>query len=265
MLARVHGQTVDGAVAGHHAAQLCLGDGGLEGLGVDLAQKPLADLRVRAVDAGRTPVKAGKMLGRGLGMAARRLGLLNAAGVGHTQGGGQSGVLAVGLGLAAHAGVPGDVQHRGQHLGKAEGRLLTGDDLADLALQFGIKARAAVHAGGEGGGILDKRAVEALHVENRRDMQTAVFHHQGLQLPLPGGRLLHALTHAEAQGADLADAVFEKGGHFVLISLEREHARQLGDFFVQRHFLEQQLRPLPGGQSGVHIAFHGRSSFDMQF
>ncbi len=77
----MHGQTVDGAVAGHHAPQLCLRDGGLEGLGVDLPQQAIADLHVRAVNARRAPVKAQKVLGGGFGMAARRPGLLNTAGI----------------------------------------------------------------------------------------------------------------------------------------------------------------------------------------
>ena len=98
-------------------------------------------------------------------------------------------------------------------------------------------------------------------MEHGGDMVPVAFHDDALQLPLPGGGFFQTVAGAEFQGADLADAVLEESHHPVLGSFDGEHAHQLGHLFIQVHFLEQQFRPFPGSQGGVHIFLHSRFSF----
>ena len=93
-------------------------------------------------------------------------------------------------------------------------------------------------------------------MEHSGDVMGAVAHHDVLQFSLPGGDFLQAIPGAELQGADLADAIWHKCLHAFFHALVGEHARQLGQLFIQGQLRQQQLRPLPGRIFRVHIILH---------
>ena len=112
MLGGVHGQAVDGAIAGHDAFQARFGDRGLEGLAVDLQQQPVPRVHVGPVDGPGGIVEAEEVLGGSVRPAACGLLLLNALCIGAAHGRGQGGVFAVRLALASHTAIPGNIQYR---------------------------------------------------------------------------------------------------------------------------------------------------------
>ena len=229
---------VQGVVAGHDPFETRV-DRRLEGLGVDLPQEPWRRVAVGAVDAALGVVEGQEMLGHALRPSACRLGVLDAAGIGYAEGGGQGRVLAVALALTPHAGVAGHVQHRSKDLRDAAGGLLTADSPRDFRFQFRVPARAPGDPGRKAGGILQKRAAQPLHVEDGRDLVGRVCHDDLLHPPLPCGAFLQRITPPHLQGADLADSEGHLGGDPVKILRvlpEGEHAAQLRHFLVQRQF-----------------------------
>ena len=241
----MHGQPVQGAVAGHHAAQITLPYRRLKGLGKLLAQHTVVDLGVCAVDAALGIVKAKEVLGHALGLAAVLFVFLNALRVGCAKLSGQGAVFAVRLAGAAHARVARDVQHRGEDLCDAAGKLLTADDLTDLFLRLRVEGSAAGDAGGEAHAARHQRAAETLHMKDGGDVQ----------LPLPCGRLGIALLVAKFQRADLSDAVFQKSSHAIFRTGVGKHARKLCELLFHGQFLCQLLRPFTGREGSVHPAF----------
>ena len=132
-------------------------------------------------------------------------------------------------------------------MGDPAGGLLLGHHRADLLLQFRMKARAPRDAGRQTDRLLDERAAQPLHVEDRRDMVGAVLHDHPLHCPLPACRGLQRLQPPHFQGADLPDAEGRLCGdpvHVPVGFIKREHAVDLRHFFVQGHFPEKKLRPL---------------------
>ena len=225
---------VQGVVAGHDPFETRV-DRRLEGLGVDLPQEPWRRVAVGAVDAALGVVEGQEMLGHTLRPSACCLGVLDAAGIGCAEGCGQGRVLAIALALPPHTRVAGHVQHGSKDVRDAAGGLLTADGLGDLLFQLRIPARAAGDPGGKAGAVLQKRAAEALHVEDGRDLVRRVPHDELLHPTLPRGTVLQGLNPPHLQGADLADTEGDlRGDPIKVLGVfpEGKHAAQLRHFLV---------------------------------
>ena len=219
----------------------------LERLAVDFPQKSWRRVAVGAVDAALGVVEGQKMLGHALRAPSRGLGASDAACISGAEGGSQGRVLAVALALTAHAGVAGDVQHRGEDLRDAAGGLLTADGLGDLFLQVRVPARTPGDPGGKAGRILNEGAAEALHVEDGGDAVRGLCNHDLLHSPLPGRTFLQRLDPPQLQRTDLTDAVkrLRRDPVHVLRQFPKgEHAAHLCHLLVQAQVSEQRLGAL---------------------
>ena len=238
---------IDEAVTGHHAPQPTLGNGRLEGFPVDFLQLPGGGQAVGAMDAALGVVKGQKMLGSPLGLPPGCLFRLQTLEIGGAHSRHQGGVFPVGLSVAAHAGLPGHIQHRGQGLGDAAGSLLPADHPAQLFFQGCIPAGAPGNPRRQAYRALDKGPAKSLHVEGGWNMVGAVLHDDFLDAPLPGAARLLGVELPHLQGAHLADAVFRHPrNRFPIfpIGTKGEDAPHLGHLFRQAQLLQQSLGPL---------------------
>ena len=200
-----------------------------------------------AMDAALGVVKGQEMLGSPLGLPPGCLFRLQTLEIGGAHSRYQGGGFPVGLSVAAHAGLPGHIQHRGQGLGDAAGSLLPADHPAQLFFQGRIPAGAPGNPRRQAYRALNKGPAKSLHVEGGWNMVGAVLHDDFLDAPLPGAARLLGVELPHLQGAHLADAVFRHPrNRFPIfpIGTKGEDAPHLGHLFRQAQLLQQSLGPL---------------------
>ena len=226
---------VDHIIAGHDAFEVSFCDGRLEGLAVDLPKQAGRCIAVGAMDAALGIVEPQKVLRHTVGLTAGGFRLLTAMYISYAQRTCQCGILSVCFALTAHAGIPGDIQHRCKDVCHAAGYLLTADDAGDPFLQLRIPAGASGDTGGEAGRILNERAAQALHMENRRDTVRAVVHDDLLHAALPCSGFLQRQAGAHLQRADFTHPTARLFSNPVILLktfIIGEDASQLADLLL---------------------------------